>query len=202
MPLYPNSASPLALNAKLPADKPKWFWTSPIVSTSPIGLARLFAFSRTCLGKMANGEWQNIVPGSGILSIVTRNHLWLCSASILIYHVLCPSAWLRRFNNATQPIVELHTWFWVSISSPCSIIHGLTQIATLKIFCHSRPYISSIMEIHIPDITIPWRHITHLKEKWPTNLGCCSFLRVFDYQYVENLPVLLLHWAFLADKLC
>ena len=112
------------------------------------------------------------------------------------------SGWLQRFNNATQPIVELHTWFWVSISSPCSIIHGLTQIATLKIFCHSRPYISSIMEIHIPDITIPWRHITHLKEKWPTNLGCCSFLRVFDYQYVENLPVLLLHWAFLADKLC
>ena len=136
MPLYPNSASPLALNAKLPADKPKWFWTSPIVSTSPIGLARLFAFSRTCLGKMANGEWQNIVPGSGILSIVTRNHLWLCSASILIYHVLCPSAWLRRFNNATQPIVELHTWFWVSISSPCSITHGLTQTATLNIFCH------------------------------------------------------------------
>ena len=46
------------------------------------------------------------------------------------------SGWLQRFNNATQPIVELHTWFWVSISSPCSITHGLTQTATLNIFCH------------------------------------------------------------------
>ena len=135
-----------------------------------IGLTRLFAFSRTCVDKMANGDRTERCQ---IYSLLLRELAY--AFSILTYYVLCElEERLRTGYGAPTMPVKLHTWFWVSIPSPCSIMYGLTQIATLNIFCHvtalhfmnhtGTTLISSTMEIHIPDITIPRRHITHQKE--------------------------------------